>query len=140
MGKRVVPPFVTRVPVRFGDIDHARVVFYPRFLEYFHDVFEDFIKASGLVYHEIINVRRIGFPAVHADVTYRHPLRFGDVMQMQLTVGKIGNSSIDLCYHGELEGTPVVDATVTVVCTDLDRFTKVTVPADIREKLEEVRA
>jgi 4-hydroxybenzoyl-CoA thioesterase len=33
--------FRSQLKIRFGDIDHAGIVYYPRFLHYFHVALED---------------------------------------------------------------------------------------------------
>ena len=34
-------PFIARIPVRFGDVDYARIVYYPRLLHLLHVAFEE---------------------------------------------------------------------------------------------------
>ena len=51
-------PFRTQVPVRFGDVDHAGIVYYPRFFIYFHEAFEDFFNENGFPYHVQLTERR----------------------------------------------------------------------------------
>ena len=43
------PSFKTEVPVRFADCDPAGIVFYPRFLEIFNNLVEDWCSA-GLMF------------------------------------------------------------------------------------------
>ena len=40
-----MPPFVFALPVRFADVDHAGIVYYPRFFHYFHVAFEELWRA-----------------------------------------------------------------------------------------------
>jgi 4-hydroxybenzoyl-CoA thioesterase len=43
--------FSAEFSVRFGEIDQARVVYYPRFFHYFHQTFEEwFARALGVSY------------------------------------------------------------------------------------------
>ncbi len=42
--------FHTRIKVRFGDEDHAGIVYFPRFLHFFHCAFEDFFDEQGHPY------------------------------------------------------------------------------------------
>ena len=53
--------FRTQVPVRFGDVDHAGIVYYPKFFIYFHEAFEDFFDENGVAYHALLNQRHVGF-------------------------------------------------------------------------------
>jgi 4-hydroxybenzoyl-CoA thioesterase len=57
--------FQARIRVRFGDIDYAGIVYYPRFLHYFHVALEEFFEAEvGIDYPAILNRHRLGFPTV----------------------------------------------------------------------------
>src|SRR6266436_6043673 len=73
-GRRMA--FRTSVPVRFGDVDHAGIVFYPKFFVYFHEAFERFFDDARITYERLIAERRIGFPTVHIDCDYLAPLRY----------------------------------------------------------------
>ena len=86
------------MPVRFADVDHAGIVYYPRFFHYFHVAFEEmFIARLGggdvAAYQRVLDERKIGFPAVHAEADYKAPLRFGDLLEIELTVPHVGTKS-----------------------------------------------
>ena len=93
-------PFRTRIPVRFGDVDHAGIVFYPQFFIYFHEAFEDFFNENSLAYHELLAQQRIGFPTVHIENDYKLPLRYGDSLDIELSVPKLGQRSAVFRYVG----------------------------------------
>ena len=65
--------FRSQLTVRFGDIDHAGIVYYPRFLHYFHVALEEFFPAMlELEYPTLIDKHRIGLPTVHLEgIVYR---------------------------------------------------------------------
>ncbi len=47
--------FRSLLKVRFGDIDHAGIVYYPRFLHYFHVALEEFFGSRvGVDYSTLI--------------------------------------------------------------------------------------
>ena len=57
--------YETSLKVRFAQVDYAGIMFYPRFFENFHAVFEDmFGDRLGVPYMSILTDRRIGFPTV----------------------------------------------------------------------------
>lgn len=96
-----MPPFVFTLPVRFADVDHAGIVYYPRFFHYFHLAFEELFRArmGPRAYVDLLDRERVGFPAVHAEADYRAPLRFGDTAQVELSVARLGASSITFGYR-----------------------------------------
>jgi 4-hydroxybenzoyl-CoA thioesterase len=127
--------FRTQIPVRFGDVDHAGIVYYPHFFIYFHEAFEDFFDDAGHRYDQLLNRRRIGFPTVHIETDYSQPLRYGDALDIELTVPNVGARSATFRYVGfrHNDGQKSVDAKITCACVNLDSFRAVEVPADLRE-------
>ena len=127
--------FRTRIEVRFGDVDHAGIVYYPQFFIYFHEAFEDFFEDNGHRYPELLNQRRLGFPTVHIECDYQLPLRYGDALDIEMTVPAVGGRSATFRYRGfrHQDGKQSVEANITCACVDLDSFRAVDVPADLRE-------
>jgi 4-hydroxybenzoyl-CoA thioesterase len=49
-------PFHSILKIRFGDIDRAGIVYYPRFLHYFHVALEKFFHSElGVEYPVLVN-------------------------------------------------------------------------------------
>ena len=127
-------PFRTQVQVRFGDVDHAGIVYYPQFFIYFHEAFEDFFDDNGLRYDLLLNQRRVGFPTVHIETDYKQPLRYGDALDIELSVPKVGRRSATFRYVGfrHQDGREACRADITCACVNLDSFQAVEVPDDLR--------
>ena len=66
-----MPPFVYATPVRFADVDHAGIVYYPRFFHFFHLAFEELWRArlGARAYVRLLDEDKIGFPAVRANLS-----------------------------------------------------------------------
>lgn len=128
-------PFRTRIAVRFGDVDHAGIVYYPQFFIYFHEAFEDFFEDNGHSYPELLNVRRIGFPTVHIESDYQLPLRYGDALDIELSVPKVGDKSAVFRYLGfrHQDGQHACEAKITCACVNMATFKAVSIPDDLRE-------
>ena len=104
--------------VRYAEVDPQKVVFNSRYLEYADILVTEFFRAlkmdglpEGLEFH----VR-------HAEVDYREPLRFDDMVEGRLTVARLGTSSVVLriALHRMGEGRPAAIITLTQVHVDLD--------------------
>lgn len=136
-----MPPFTYVTPVRFADVDHAGIVYYPRFFHLFHLAFEELFRQriGGRAYVDLLDRDRVGFPAVRAEAEFKAPLRFGDTAEIELTVARLGTKSITFRYRiwRAAEDAPPVPRTLAaegqVVCavTDLSRFTAIEVPGRI---------
>lgn len=131
--------FETSLVVRFADIDHAGIVYYPRFLHYCHVAYEDFLETRlGIPLKELLDDRRVGFPTVKAEVDFMRPLRLGDRVAIGIDVTRLGESSVVMRYRLRREGdeAPAAEARVTTACIDMETFRPRPIPADIRRTLE----
>ena len=132
-------PFRCRIPVRFGDIDQAGVAYYPTLLSHCHAAFEEFFEgALGRPYPQVILKDRIGFPTVHLEADFREPLRYGDLLTMEVSVARLGGKSVVFRYRAFRKGSrkPAFEVLGTTACVDMRRFRSAPVPAWLRTKLK----
>lgn len=130
--------FRASLKVRFGDIDQAGIVYYPRFLHYFHVALEEFFSNElGIDYPTVVLRHRIGLPTVHLETDFRRPLRFGDNFEVEVRVMNVGNTAITFGYTAYLEDQSdiLVEAHNITVCLDMVTFKKRDIPSWLREKL-----
>jgi 4-hydroxybenzoyl-CoA thioesterase len=135
-------PYATEFAVRWGDIDNAQVVYYPRFFDYFHMTFERwFEEALGVAYYELVGPQNIGLPTVKAESEFTAPLRYGDRVRIELEILDIGSRSITVQYTTIRLPDEVVSARAKVkkVVIDNDTFKSIPIPGDWRERFERYR-
>ena len=132
--------FTTEFPVRFSDEDHARIVYFPRFFHFFHMAFEDFFGANGMPYRDVLDGDKLGWPAVHAEADFEKPVRFGDRLKIEMSVTKIGGTSVSFAYHASCAGESVAKGRVTVVCVDMDTLQKRDIPEKYRALFASISA
>ncbi len=120
--------------MRFGDVDHVGILYYPRYYIYLHDCFENLFNQSGIGYVDLIDRRRIGFPTVHIESDHKAPVRWGDTLDVTITVPRIGERSATFQYVGRRhrDSAVAVDAKITVACVNLDTFRALPFPDDLR--------
>jgi 4-hydroxybenzoyl-CoA thioesterase len=96
-----MPPFCHTMPVRFADVDHAGIVYYPRFFDYFHVAMEEFLRSrlGPRGYVELLDRDRIGFPSVNAQCEFKAPLRFGDTIDVEMSIIRLGARSVTFRYR-----------------------------------------
>jgi len=93
-------------PVRFGDIDHAGVMYYPRMFDRIHRAFEDFWgDVTGRSYAAVLNGDGVGFPLVDVHAKFRKPFRFGETLRVFIAVRRIGTKSISFRVRLGQDGT-----------------------------------
>jgi len=130
--------YSSEIQVRFGDEDHAGIVYYPRFFDFFHRAFEDFFADHGIPYKEVLDVDNCGWPSVHAEADFVSPARFGDTLTIELEVAHIGGKSVSFAYRGvnRADDKVVVTGKVTCVCIKMDSFESQPIPDKYRAMFE----
>jgi len=129
--------FCTQVLVRFADCDPAGIVFYPRFLEMFNNLVEDWcsqeLKCS---FDEIVVQRGWGLPTVHLEADFILPSRLGEVLTATLFVRKIGTSSIhaDIVLSGP-DKVERVRGKVVLAVVDRSLGKSIPIPDDMRARM-----
>lgn len=132
--------FRSNLKIRFGDIDRAGIVYYPRFMHYFHVALEEFFAGElGIEYHAVVETHRIGLPTVHLESDFSRPFSYGDNIEVEVRVLKIGLSSVTFGYRVFKEGEvdPRIVGHNVTVCLDMDTFQKMDIPAWLRQLFEE---
>jgi 4-hydroxybenzoyl-CoA thioesterase len=140
-----VTAFAFVTPVRFSDIDHAHIVYYPRFFHFFHLAFEELWRErlGSRAYAQLLDRDRLGFPVVRAECDFVAPLAFGDTARIELSVARLGGKSIHFRYrvHRAADDRPqLLCAEGKVVCAmvDLAKFVAVEVPERIAALLADL--
>lgn len=122
--------FSAEFDVRFGEIDLAGVVYYPRFFHYFHQAFEEwFGRALGVSYADVPKEGK-GYPSVRVESEFLKPLRYGDRIRVDLELRDVGRSSITVGYTITRLGDGEVSARATVTNVNIDHDFK---PAPITD-------
>lgn len=124
--------------VRWGDLDPAGIVYYPRYLHFCHVGMEELFRhVVGVDYPTFLAEHRIGLPAVKTEVEHRRPIRYGDPVELEVEAVRVGDSSVewrDRFWHPG-ETRPSTEARIVTVCVDMESFTKRPVPGWLRAKL-----
>jgi 4-hydroxybenzoyl-CoA thioesterase len=132
-------PFRAPIKVCFSDIDNVGIVYYPRFMHYFHLAMEEFFAGEmGIEYADVLHQRNLSLPTVHLESDFRRRLRYGDRISMEVRVIHIGQTSITWVYKGYRrngEEEIVVEGQNVTVCVKTDTFEKIDVPEWLRQGL-----
>jgi acyl-CoA thioester hydrolase len=90
-------------PVRWVDTDGAQVVHYSNYFRYFEACEEEFYRSLGLDFKTIWEKYQIGLPRVEAHCTYSASCRFGDVIEITLSVREITEKTITYSFQVSLK-------------------------------------
>ena len=131
--------FKTQRTVRFGECDPAGVVYYPVYFDWFHQTMERwFEEALELSYAEVI--KKYGFPAVETSASYRAPVVMGEVVDVLLSIKKLGKSSVrfQMIVMGAEQKVRTIGMVQTVCIPIQDgkfQFQSSNLPDELREKM-----
>jgi 4-hydroxybenzoyl-CoA thioesterase len=141
-GSQKARAYQTQIPVRFADCDPAGIVFYPRYLDMFNGLVEDWFR-DGLhcSFTEIVTNRGCGLPTVHLEVDFVAPSRFDEMLSSTLTVRSLGTSSmgLDIVLRGPDNGDRV-RGKIVLVFIDRAVHRSVPWPNDLRARILEFQA
>ncbi|PYS90549.1 MAG: thioesterase [Acidobacteria bacterium] len=115
--------FTTRIIVRFGEADPAGLVYYPHLFHYCHIALEEFFAARcGITYEQLRARERVGFPTVNVQAEFLTPLVYGDEVEVEIFVSRVGRTSATFEYvlRRASDRTPCARATLVQVAMNLD--------------------
>ncbi len=129
-------------PVRFEEVDAAGLLFFAVFAAYAHEAMAALFDDLDGGYPALIMQRRLGLPAVSMTSAFLSPLRYGDVAEITIQVGRLGNRSVQLDYEFRRQSDRELCSTMThtVVFTDLALVKSCDMPLDVRAILQAHRA
>lgn len=124
--------FVFTQTVRFAHVDAAGIVFYPRYLEMLNATVEEyFAQEIGVSFAQMHMDRKLGVPTVDIAVKFSTPSRLGDDLDFELTVERVGRSSMDFVVVVMCADVKRLEARATLVCMDLTRGKSTPWPDDM---------
>ncbi len=127
------PGFSRTRSVRFQDVDAAGIIFYSRLFELCHDVYVEFLAEHGHPLHQVIERAAWAAPIRHAEADYLKPMRFGDSLEVALTLAHLEPTEVSLGYRVSVRDRTEVAAVVQTVHTfvSLPEFRRCSVPAEL---------
>ena len=127
--------FTTGKMVQFFHCDPAGIVFYPQYFYILSESKEDFLMHIGHPMHRMINEQRRGWPMVRLETDFKRRSRYGDRIEVDIELFKLGTASLGLQYTIRGEDGERLFAKSTIVLTDLDTGQPVPIPHDMRGAL-----
>jgi YbgC/YbaW family acyl-CoA thioester hydrolase len=132
-------PFRIQRRVDFVDTDLAGIVHFSNFFRYMESAEVAFLRARGLNVDLTWQGEHLGFPRVAAKCDYLTPARFEDMLDIDVTLERIGGKSISYSFAISRKGELIAKGAITCVCCRVrpgNVIEPVEVPADIRARLE----
>ncbi|MDR1890008.1 MAG: tol-pal system-associated acyl-CoA thioesterase [Zoogloeaceae bacterium] len=140
MKNTLSPTAVFSIPVRiyYEDTDAGGVVYYANYLKFFERCRTEWVRSLGCDQAALLRDEGIVFVVRNVSADYLQAGRLDDLLAVTLAVEKLGHTHIVLSQSVCREGTPLVTATVRIVCVrQTEQGLKTApIPHDLRQKLE----
>jgi acyl-CoA thioester hydrolase len=136
------PEFSIRRRVQFAETDMAGIAHFSNYFRWMEEVEHAFFRSLGMSVVMRHGDGDITWPRVSVSCDYSGPVRFEDELDLRLRVAKVGGKSLVFEVDVMKGGERVALGKMTSVCCTLENGTmrSVTIPAEIRAKLESGRA
>src|SRR5260370_1170789 len=128
-------PFIWKSRIRFGDTDASGRVFYISLLRHFESAEFEFLRSLGVGYREM-HASGTDFPRVHVECDYSSPIGFDDLMDIAVTVERVGRASFTLGFAVSVEGREAARAKLTVVAMDRETHKTAPLPHPLKHQLQ----
>jgi len=131
--------FRTRRRIEFVDTDTACIVHFSNFFRFMESAEVEFLRSLGLSVKMPWEGQVLGFPRVSASCDYVKPVRFEDVVDIAVTVERVGTKSVTYAFEFTKDGEPIARGQVTSVCCRVlpdHRMESFELPAGIRQLLQ----
>ncbi len=131
--------FTKRIRIHLDDVDYVQVLYFPRVAHLCCNALDDFFREElKLPWPEMLNVHNVSMPTVDLHVTYRKPLRFGELADISVAVKEIGNRKATYEYLMTNVATGEVTSIThhTIVFVSNDTWEPIPVPEPYRSALE----
>lgn len=132
-------PFHTTRRVEFVDTDMAGIVHFSNFFRFMESAEVEFLRSLGLSVAMSWEGQPIGFPRVAAACDYLRPARFQDVIDITVTVRKVGVKSVTYGFEFGKDGEVLARGQVSAVCCRVrndHQLESIEIPAGLRHQLE----
>ena len=129
--------YTYQTKIKLHDTDAAGLLFFSHQFEMVHDAYEGLLESIGFGFAELLRNQNFFLPIVHAESDYKKPLFVGDVIEIQITVENVGETSFTFAYKLLNARQEIVGTARTVhVTIDKKSGKKIILPKLMREKIE----
>jgi acyl-CoA thioester hydrolase len=132
-------PFVHRLRVRFHECDPQGVVFNAHYFAYFDVALTEMWRAAFGSYQSVVE-QGTDVVVVEASATYRAPARFDEEIDVELTVARLGTTSMTTQTAVRRDEQLLVEGRLVHVFVDPATMAKQSIPDHVRAGLERYAA
>jgi acyl-CoA thioester hydrolase len=128
-------PFRHELRVRYAECDAQGVVFNAHYLAYFDTNINELLRAACGSYQAMLD-RGIDIVVAEAQLRFRSPARFEDLLTLEIGIAALGTTSITSDHRITRDAELLVEGTLRHVVVDRETMTKAPIPEWLRSQLE----
>lgn len=132
-------PFRVSRRIEFVDTDMIGIVHFSNFFRFMEMAECAFLRELGLGVMLEWEGQELGLPRVAASCEYASPARFQDVLDIDVSVARIGTKSITYRFDFSRAGQPLAKGQITCACVrkrPTGEFETIEIPPTFRARLE----
>jgi 4-hydroxybenzoyl-CoA thioesterase/acyl-CoA thioester hydrolase len=108
--------FHTSRLVEFADTDMAGIMHFSSFFRYMEAAEHELLRSLGFSVYSEIDGDAVSFPRVAASCEFHSPARCEDVLEIDVTVRRVGTKSVTYGFTFSQQGRKVAGGEMTSVC------------------------
>ena len=130
-------PFAHTLRVRYSEIDGQKVAYNSHYLTYLDVAITEYFRSLGIGFLES---SEFDIALVKATLEFKRPARLDDLLDVHVSIPRLGNSSFTgrfrICPHGSLDEDQVhLQAEVIYVSFSAEEGRAVPIPGWVRERI-----
>ena len=133
-------PYRTQRRVEFCDTDMAGIAHFANFFRWMESAEVEFLRNRGLSVKLEWEGQTLGFPRVSATCDFKKPARFQDVLDIAVTLERVGAKSATYAFEFSCRGEFLARGKVTSACCKVsgdNQIEAIDIPASYRARLEQ---
>ena len=120
------------------DTDLSGIVHFSRYMIFMETAEHAFRTALGFDVHIETEGAAIGWPRVHAECDYKSPLRFGDIVDIGVSVARRGRSSLTFRFELRVGDRLAATGLLASVCCRVGgpSLELIAIPKELAERID----
>jgi len=120
------------IRVRYAETDRMGLLHHANYLVYFEQGRTELLRSKGLAYKDLEDQGYL-LVLTRAEVRYRNPARYDDLLTLRTTVERVTAARIDHRYELMRDGVLLAEGKTTLACVDRDGRVQA-LPDSLREQ------
>ena len=131
----MAPVFHWPVRIYYEDTDAGGIVFYANYLKFFERARTEWLRASGVNQQVLSENEGAIFVVKNANIDYHAPAKLDDVLDLTLSIEKLGRASVQFTQQAWLGDLLLASASVKVGCVDATSLRPRPLPPETAAKM-----